>query len=78
MEVEEAVGYVDALGVGVVVVAQGVAGALHDCAKYRRKREEGLFSYSASTKTSAKFKNSDVILVTCPSRTSITDGIDSS
>ena len=59
-----AVGVVGVGGVGVVELAHGVVGALHNCAKYRRKREEGLFPYSKSKKTSAKFKNSDVIIVT--------------
>ena len=53
------VGEVDGVG-----VAHEEIGALHDCAKYRRSREESLFSNIATKKTSAKFKNSDVILVT--------------
>ena len=45
------VGKVDGVG-----VAHEEIGALHDCAKYRRSREESLFSNIATKKTSAKFK----------------------
>ena len=43
--------------VRVVGVAYEDVGALVNCAKYRRKREGGLFSNNAKKKKSAKFKS---------------------
>ena len=50
--------------VEVVAVVHRVVGALLNCAKYRRLREEGLFSNIAKEKSSAKFKKIGVKLVT--------------
>ena len=43
--------------VEVIGVAHEDVGALLNCAKYRRKRGEGLFSNIAKKKKSAKFKS---------------------
>ena len=43
--------------VEVVDLVHRVVGALLNCAKYRRKREEGLFSNIERRKKRAKFKN---------------------
>ena len=50
--------------VEVVAVVQEDVGALVNCAKYTRSREEGLFSNISKKKSSGKFKNIGVKLVT--------------
>ena len=50
--------------VGVVGVAHEGVGALLNCAKYRRSREQGLFSNIGRKKSGAKFKKIGVKLVT--------------
>ena len=50
--------------VRVVGVAHEGVGALLNCGKYRRSREEGLFSNIGRKKSGAKFKDIGVKLVT--------------